>query len=931
MAIGASVVQEQADSFSAASTSGSLTLASTPTAGNIIVLKVTSNRTTQGIVSLTQTNVTWQVAPAIRNNTNRMVEMWIGIVGASPSPTVNYVVNELGTLDTLRFNTQEESGVSPTATPYLTSTNQGTSTTNNSGSITPAASKNILYVVHSKMGVGGTFISGPSNSFAPLASASAGSRYARRVDASSAGTAITTDWVYTLSDTWCTDIIALLASDPQTAITVQPPSTVASGGTLTGFQAKAMFNFAQINTGFTGNAVVSIASGSGGALANATVACVAGVADLSGVTLSGAGAYTLTVTMAGMTAATSGTVTVNVPATIITAQPPTSVTSGGVLTTLAAKATTDGSTTDTAFQGNCVVTIATGTGGTVGNGTVACVNGIPNLSGVTLTGDGTYTLLLTMSGYATATTNAVLCKGANVLAAQTVITALGGDANVLGIYTPRVNTAVVSSKAATMDDILGTFSGRTPGPQIAQATAGLRPAFVGTQGSGSEYLQCTAVSTQWMASAATASFALSATTPVYIGIVYEALGDGYVGGLCADETDATAEPYANLQVLSGKHAADICFTNSATNRSAPNTNTTAVDGNIRFAVIGKDAHNSSNIDEPWNYDVYGRQIQMYNRAAVCTAGSLKLVLGRFASTYGSCKIHAVIVYKAGKTLARRLALNTWASTFGAAPDLRYGTFLEVGHSDVYGSGGTDPLSTLVPSGTTTYPYLFARLDVAGRGSLLTNGWDVQDPHSHNYGVSGVDLTAFWIPYYNTFIKPNFDGLRSGPKIVVMNILGNEIGTNSPIFSDLKLTMLQFKALTDADGVQLAWFTCADKGAGANGSNANATGTYLDGTFTVNDFSAHGILERDINAECDAHPLTYGFAVISIGSATHYIPGSRAMLNTTYYNSDKIHLTDAARVEEAALEQTMFTANQTILFPPTTGPSQYYYYTNRKKR
>jgi hypothetical protein len=95
----------------------------------------------------------------------------------------------------------------------------------------------------------------------------------------------------------------------------------------------------------------------------------------------------------------------NAAATIITTQPSNVASGAANSPSPVAKATTDGTTIDSGFVGNCVVSIASGSGVLSGTLTVACIAGVATFANIIITGSGAHTLTFTMPGYATVTSS----------------------------------------------------------------------------------------------------------------------------------------------------------------------------------------------------------------------------------------------------------------------------------------------------------------------------------------------------------------------------------------------------------------------------------------------------------------------------------------------------------------------------------------------
>jgi hypothetical protein len=103
----------------------------------------------------------------------------------------------------------------------------------------------------------------------------------------------------------------------QLVVTSQPPASVAPGSGF-GLVVAAEDPFGNVVSSEGGNVTVSLANGGGGALGGtATAPFVDGIATLTGLTLSGAGGYSLQISGNGLSAAVSSSLTVSAAPTIV--------------------------------------------------------------------------------------------------------------------------------------------------------------------------------------------------------------------------------------------------------------------------------------------------------------------------------------------------------------------------------------------------------------------------------------------------------------------------------------------------------------------------------------------------------------------------------------------------------------------------------------
>jgi hypothetical protein len=162
-------------------------------------------------------------------------------------------------------------------------------------------------------------------------------------------------------------------------------------------------------------------------------------------------------------------------ATIITTQPSNVASGAANSPSPVAKATTDGTTIDSGFVGNCVVSIASGTGALSGTLTVACIAGVATFTNVIITGSGAHTLTFTMSGYTPVTSNSFtvsIATQALIFTQPSASVATGGtQAVVAKAYLSdgtTVDTTYVGNATLTMVGPNGSVAG-TIGPLACTA------------------------------------------------------------------------------------------------------------------------------------------------------------------------------------------------------------------------------------------------------------------------------------------------------------------------------------------------------------------------------------------------------------------------------------------------------------------------------
>lgn len=271
--------------------------------------------------------------------------------------------------------------------------------------------------------------------------------------------------------------VSLSAGAAAQALITTQPSGAAAGSAFT-TQPVIRITDSSGNTVTTSavNVVASIASGTGTLSGTTTITAVNGVATYTNLVLSGStGNFTLAFTPTSLTAATSSSFALGVGAVskaMITAQPSGAV-NGVALTSQPVVRITDSSeNTVTTSTVNVVVSIGSGSGGTLsGTTTVATVNGVATFTDLVLSGTvGNFTLTFTPTSLTSATSSSfALSAGA---ASKAMITtqpsgAVNGSAfttqPVIRITDAGGNT-ITSSSANIVVSIAsgtGTLSGTT--------------------------------------------------------------------------------------------------------------------------------------------------------------------------------------------------------------------------------------------------------------------------------------------------------------------------------------------------------------------------------------------------------------------------------------------------------------------------------------
>jgi hypothetical protein len=582
----------------------------------------------------------------------------------------------------------------------------------------------------------------------------------------------------------------------------------------------------------------------------------------------------------------------------ITTQPSTSITSGGTFAQVPVVTLSDNT-----FTGNCVATLATGTG-SLTNATVACVAGVATFTNLTVTGDGgSYTLTFTVSGVTPVTSNAFSVIGAYTAAAQAAIAAMGSNATVPMFYEYRLNTTAVAGGVTAWDDAVGTLGGRTPGIQLAQAgAAGLR----GTLGTGITFA---AASSQCLVSGQDARLAFDATTPLYLFVCAKASGNGPVAGIVANPTSATTYPLGLIQPASGNWKANVAPTGSG-DTFAPDTGT-AIDSNIRVLGIGKTTHYvgpsaQGTGNEEWLMFNAGRQEQAFTVVPVATtvASGLKLTVARLGALYVDATVYAMCVYSG---TSPKTAFNAWnaycIAQFGATPDTsKIRTLLF--HCPSLGTGflGSDELTYAIGTGTGAPPYIASRR-TTGPGSWLARGLDVADGHSFIHGVNGRDLQQM-IDLFPLEVLPMLDGYRGSPGVIVQWEISNAILKYSWTGAQALAKTAEYTDLVRQQGWKCPLVTCIDR-----------TTWYTP--FSTGAINANGqsVLDWHTGVRASAAGGIYHDGLIDVALDNAFVTnraGSHACTDLTYYNADGGHCSPTGYTLMAPYIKDFFDANPTLL-------------------
>lgn len=571
------------------------------------------------------------------------------------------------------------------------------------------------------------------------------------------------------------------------------------------------------------------------------------------------------------------------PGTTAFTTQPTTATSGVAMSSVVV-------TADAAASGlTCTLTLSGPNGSATGLTAVCNGSGVATFT-PTVTGDGPgYSFTAAIPGYTGSTSNSFTTIGVEVAAAQALVTACGGD---LALYSVNVPKIYGTGARAALEDVIGNAGGRAAGITYVQTTGAAKPVV-----SAGGTLDFDGVDDFMQPSAADArvNFSGSVPTPnpnfMIIGTI--ARSDGIIGGVAANPASTVTYPYAYTKLAGGKLQAVI-----ATDGTAPSGFTTGIatadvelspnTTDVRTITLGKAAFvNSSNVDGLYRFRVAGPQMANPGRMKTATAGSLIPFLGRFGAAFGNPQIAFVLHLSVEPTRAITAAIDTYAARFNAVTTtVETKTFLMVGDSLDVGTTnqpGGDTMTAVLGSGTTTIAYGMAHR-VSGPGSLITQGYGVAGAvQKYNLGRSGGTLDDL-INAHPYDVAVYADGYRSGRFDVVAMGISNSIqaGVNA---ANCLIKMAAYKTLCDAYGINLHWFTPPSKGAGANGSNANGTGYYLDNTYTG--LSNYGIVAQTILAAMRASPLTYGAGIIDIEARAEFsitpLGASTACLSIIYYN------------------------------------------------
>lgn len=199
-----SLVQQATGSWSSGS-SYTISLGSAPASGDVLVLGSAGAGTTVSISSLSQTGVTWSKATS--TTTNKDVEIWYGVAGASAGTTLTVTLSRTATA-AIDGNLSEWSGIA-TSSELLSggySSTSGTSATPTTSLVSPTSGKSAL--IYGVALQGGTFSSGPTGGFTALSTPNSSWQFGYVLVPSTTGS-YSTGWVYSSSAAWASSIATL--------------------------------------------------------------------------------------------------------------------------------------------------------------------------------------------------------------------------------------------------------------------------------------------------------------------------------------------------------------------------------------------------------------------------------------------------------------------------------------------------------------------------------------------------------------------------------------------------------------------------------------------------------------------------------------------------------------------------------------------------
>ncbi len=241
-------------------------------------------------------------------------------------------------------------------------------------------------------------------------------------------------------------------------VTTAPPSTVGAGEGF-GLVVSAENVNGNVDTTFNGAVTVSVKNNPGGANVGGTltVNAVNGKATFSGLTLNQLGVgYTLLVSSNGLNAATTGSFNVAGPATqLVVTTPPAGTVGAGLGFGLVVSAEDAFGDIDPSFTGTVTVALKNNPGSALLGGpfTIHAVDGVATFSGLTLNQVASgYTLQVSSTGLATATTGAI-----NVSGAATQLATTKQPPSSVGINQPF---SLVVSAVDALGAVDPTFSGQ---------------------------------------------------------------------------------------------------------------------------------------------------------------------------------------------------------------------------------------------------------------------------------------------------------------------------------------------------------------------------------------------------------------------------------------------------------------------------------------
>jgi len=214
---------------------------------------------------------------------------------------------------------------------------------------------------------------------------------------------------------------------PAQLVITQGPLSTTAGLTLRSVTVAVEDQWGNVVTNNTSNVAIAVSAGSGSLSGTATANASSGVATFSGLSITKADTYALSVTDSSLTAATTGSFTISpdVASKLAIVNGPSGITAGNSLSAITVAVEDQYNNIVTTDSSNITISKASGSGSLLGTATANAVAGVATFSGLTIQTAGNYTLGAAENGLTGATSGSFAVSPA--AATHLVFTAQPGN------------------------------------------------------------------------------------------------------------------------------------------------------------------------------------------------------------------------------------------------------------------------------------------------------------------------------------------------------------------------------------------------------------------------------------------------------------------------------------------------------------------------